>query len=76
MTQQTMTVKRRTEEPGEITRTYTVWCGINCEEDTDYCSETMLRAAKEFRRIGWRKTKQYGWICGRCAAFLDRGEQP
>jgi hypothetical protein len=51
---------------GKITTEFTVWCG-KCEV---WWQESMSRNKTEFaeyiQKYGWRKTKEYGWVCPDC----------
>jgi hypothetical protein len=51
---------------GKICRAYTVWCK-RCSE-MGFTSFSWKRDAENaFRRRGWKKTKDEGWICPKCA---------
>lgn len=50
---------------GNITREYTVWCGRCPKWTQDATSNTKALAVKEFRRNGWKESKN-GWVCPDC----------
>jgi hypothetical protein len=49
---------------GDITREFTVWCGL-CSEWHQESAKNQTIAIKIFRRSGWIKTKEHGWICSK-----------
>lgn len=50
---------------GYISRQHTVWCGEcgNWEQADEHLAKN---AQIRFRRLGWRKTKEQGWLCPGC----------
>lgn len=49
---------------GEISREFTVWCA-KCVEWHQVSARTQTIAIKEFKQVGWKKTKD-GWTCESC----------
>lgn len=51
---------------GYLSHQTTVWCG-GCQK---WEMASSIGAAKEFKRVGWRNTKTYGWLCPDCVKRL------
>ena len=50
---------------GSITTEHTVWCGHpDCVE---WLQLSDKKFSKVIYRLGWRRTKKYGWLCPECA---------
>ena len=55
---------------GKVSTGYTVRCG-KCE--AQHQLDNMSRKSEfhiQIEREGWRKTREYGWICPACRKFL------
>lgn len=50
------------QEKGYISRQFTVWCGL-CHEWYQESCRTQAQAIAEFKRLGWKNTKEHGWVC-------------
>lgn len=57
---------------GRITVEYRCSCG-RCDQENGL--GTSRRPAVAARKQGWRLTKAFGWVCGRCADMLDHVAQ-
>lgn len=51
---------------GNITTEYTFWCG-KCNEwyQVAHC-KTKLEAINQVKKLGWKNTNKYGWLCPKC----------
>lgn len=50
---------------GYISKEYTVWCGKCCKWEQQSTVRKVL-AEKQFRKNGWRKMQELGWVCPEC----------
>lgn len=52
---------------GKVFIDTTIYCGLgkqeNCEE---YVQLSSHKYAQEIRKSGWKRTKEYGWVCPEC----------
>jgi hypothetical protein len=48
---------------GYIGKYYTVWCG-RCTRWDDVPADR--RPEKIARKMGWKSSKEYGWLCPNC----------
>lgn len=53
------------DNKGYISREHTMWCGLCCHWD-QVAEHYMRSAIKYFRDMGWKKTKENGWVCPKC----------
>ncbi len=58
---------------GIIQYEFNVDCG-RCTTDQPLGTVTHADSKKEAGRLGWKYTKDLGWLCPRCAAALTKGE--
>lgn len=56
---------------GYISREHTIWCG-GCPHWTTEAVDTRAELAKLSRKRGWKKTKQYGWLCHTCVIRMKQ----
>jgi hypothetical protein len=50
---------------GYINKQYTVWCGC-CPVWDQLSAINKAIATKEFKKAGWKYTKEKGWLCKVC----------
>lgn len=56
---------------GCITKEHTVWCCEPCVKWFQISSSTKAEAIKEFKWMGWRLSKDKGWLCPDCRKKLQ-----
>lgn len=47
---------------GKISVEKTVWCGLCAHWD----QRDNYNFIREIRKIGWKQTKEHGWLCPEC----------
>lgn len=52
--------------PGRIRTLYEVVCGCCQSESMTSFDHPQRQAAIDFRAMGWRKMRLYGWVCNAC----------
>lgn len=55
---------------GKITREHTVWCGV-CGNWHQIADERKRVCIRQFRKMGWKNTRDRGWVCNRCLPNLQ-----
>jgi len=58
-------VKGYAEGHSNITTQFTVWCG-GCAEGDQVTAKNRRKAGFVWREVGWRFTKDRGWLCQKC----------
>lgn len=61
-------------EKGYISTEKTVWCG-GCNEWRQDSANTNAQMARIANEIGWRKTKEFGWLCPDCVRRYKREKE-
>ena len=56
-----------TRAKGGIRAYYTVWCG-SCDEFRELGGKTIRACGTEAKKLGWRNTRERGWLCPECVA--------
>lgn len=61
------------KEGGNITTQKTIWCG---EETCSVWDQLSYQKglAQVWRRLGWRRTRDRGWICPDCAKKREKSK--
>lgn len=50
------------KQPGWISTEFTAWCGV-CGGNAQISAANKNAAKREFRAMGWKDTRLYGWVC-------------
>ncbi|GEN36118.1 hypothetical protein ADA01nite_35780 [Aneurinibacillus danicus] len=61
--------RRVSDFKGYIGKYYTIWCG-KCIKWEDVPVNSYPE--KQARKMGWKNTKEYGWLCPDCIAGTTR----
>ena len=59
---------------GYISTEKTVWCG-RCGDWDQRALVEHGGHVKQWKKMGWMKTKEHGWVCPSCAKKLKEGSR-